>query len=406
MARRRRIRALIGYRDLQHKARECDHRTRRADTVVEAAYEYEMGGDEMKLRGNKTRRWTKLGGALVVMAMLTALLSIAAPAGATFRGKNGQIAYLPTYAYGVTSEIWTADADGANAMKLTDVSSPAGHFCTGGFSGTGSGPKWSPDGTRIAFANEGDVWTMAPDGTGMTQLTSIGAGRIGEPAWSPDGSKIAVIIESVLHIVDATGGGSIAIPSDHGGWFSDFSPPSWSKKGTEIAAVMEEWGAGPHDVWVVAADGTSQTNITNDGTSEHPAWAPNGTEIAFRTYEGGSSIQGVRPDGSKRRVIADLPNSDFWPQWSPNGSSLLFTSYDGLNFVVLVHVTKKRNKKIIDLPSGTSICDAVWSPDGSEILFVDEFGDFWTVDSRVRTEPVPIGVSGLLPDWQSGRGGG
>jgi Tol biopolymer transport system component len=106
-------------------------------------------------------------------------------------------------------------------------------------------------------------------------------------------------------------------------------------------------------------------------------------------------------------VIADLPNNDFWPQWSPNGSSLLFTSYDGLNFVELVHVTKKRNKKIIDLPGGTSICDAVWSPDGSEILFVDEFGDFWTVDSRVRTEPVPItGVNGLLPDWQSTSGRG
>jgi Tol biopolymer transport system component len=360
----------------------------------------------MKLRGNKTRRWTKLGGVLVVTAMLAALLSIAAPASATFRGKNGQIAYVPTYTYGQPSEIWTADADGANALKLTDVSSPAGHFCTGRFSGTGSGPAWSPDGTRIAFANEGDVWVTAPDGTGLTQLTSIGASRIGEPVWSPDGSRIAVVIDLDLHVVDATGGGSIAIPSDHGGWFSDFSPPSWSKKGTEIAAVIDEWGAGPHDVFVVAADGSSQTNITNDGKSEHPAWAPNGTEIAFHTYEGSSSIQAVRPDGSKRRVIADLPTSDFWPQWSPNGSSLLFTSYDGWAFLVTVHVTKPHSKKIIDLPSGTSICDAVWSPDGSEILFIDQAGDFWTVDSRVRTEPVSIGLSGLLLDWQSTSGRG
>jgi Tol biopolymer transport system component len=114
----------------------------------------------------------------------------------------------------------------------------------------------------------------------------------------------------------------------------------------------------------------------------------------------------VRPDGSKRRVIADLPTSDFWPQWSPNGSSLLFTSYDGWAFLVTVHVTKPHSKKIIDLPSGTSICDAVWSPDGSEILFIDQAGDFWTVDSRVRTEPVSIGLSGLLLDWQSTSGRG
>lgn len=354
----------------------------------------------MTLRGNKTR-WKKLGGVLVVTAMLAALLSIAAPAGATFRGKNGQIAYVPDYVPFTPSEIWTAETDGTNAVKLADVSNPAGYACAGWFSGTGSGPKWSPDGTRIAFADEGDVWVMAQDGTSLTQLTSIGASRIGEPVWSPDGSKIAAIIELELHVVDVSSGGSTAIASSHGGWFSDFSPPSWSKKGTEIAAVIESHGAGPHDVYVVAADGSSQTNITNDGMSEHPAWAPNGTEIAFRTSSLGSSIQAVRPDGSKRRVIADLPTGDFWPQWSPNGSSLLFSSYDGTDFLTLVHVTKKRSKKIIDLPNGTSICDAVWSPDGSEILFVDQIGALWTVDSRVRTEPVPIGVNGLLPDWQS-----
>ena len=334
-------------------------------------------------------------GAVVLVAMTVV------PADATFRGKNGQIAYVPEYTYGAAAEIWTADSDGSNATKLADVSSPAGHYCTGGSSGTGSGPAWSPDGNHLAFGNEGDVWVMAHDGTGLTQLTSIGASRIGEPVWSPDGSRIAVVIDSVLHVVDATGSGSIAIPSDHGGWFSDFSPPSWSKNGTEIAAVIEERGAGPHDVFVVAVDGSSQTNITNDGKSEHPAWAPNGTEIAFHTYEGGSSIQAARPDGSKRRVIADLPTADFWPQWSPNGSSLLFTSYDGWAFFVTVHVTKKHSKNIIDLAKGTQICDGVWSPDGSEILLIDQAGDFWTVDSRARTEPVPIGLSGLHLDWQS-----
>jgi Tol biopolymer transport system component len=362
-------------------------------------------------RFRNTESGFKEGGSLMrkllisIIGAVVLLATTVVPADATFRGKNGQIAYVPEYTYGAATEIWTADSDGGNATKLADVSSPAGYFCAGWYSGTGSGPKWSPDGRQIVFANEGDVWVMAHDGTGLTQLTFIGASRIGTPVWSPDGSTIAVIIDSTLHVVDAAGGGTITIPSAHGGWFSDFSPPSWSKKGTEIAAVIEQWGAGPHDVYVVAADGSSQTNITNDGKSEHPAWAPNGTEIAFATYAESSSVQAVRPDGSKRRVIADLPTGDFWPQWSPNGSSLLFTSYDGWNFLVLVHVTKPHGKQIIDLPNGSSICDAVWSPDGSEILFVDSFGDLWTVDRRVRTEPIPLGVNGLLPNWQSTHGG-
>ena len=212
----------------------------------------------------------------LVMAMVATMLSPAAPADATFRGKSGQIAYVAEFQFLTPTEIWTADFDGTNATKLVDVSSPAGYHCAGWFSGTGSGPRWSPNGARIAFANEGDLWVMASDGAGLTQLTSIGAGRIGTPVWSPDGSKIAVVIDLVLYVVDASGAGSIAIPSAHGGWFSDFSPPSWSKKGDEIAAVIEQWGAGPHDVYVIAVDGSSQTNVTNDGQSEHPAWSPHG----------------------------------------------------------------------------------------------------------------------------------
>ena len=65
------------------------------------------------------------------------------PADATYRGRNGQIAFVPEYSYGAPSEIWTADSDGSNAVKLVEASSPAGYHCAGWFSGTGSGPKWS-----------------------------------------------------------------------------------------------------------------------------------------------------------------------------------------------------------------------------------------------------------------------
>lgn len=348
-------------------------------------------------------RWRKTGGILLAMALVAALVALAAPAGATFKGHNGQIAYVPDFQPFTPGEIWTADPDGTNAQKLVDLTSPAGYYCAGWSSGSATGPKWSPDGTRIAFGNSSDLWVMAADGTGLTQLTAIGTERIGSPVWSPDGSRIAVVIDLVLYVVEVFGGSTIAIPSDHGGWFSDFSPPTWSKNGAEIAAVIEQWGAGPHDVYVIAADGSSQVNITNDGIADHPAWSPNGKEIAFTSYEAGSTprVEAIRPDGSKRRTIVDLPTPDFWPQWSPNGSSLLFTSYDGWNFLVLVHITKPHGKKVIDLPSGNSICDAVWSPDGSRILFIDHTGNLWTVDRRVRTDPQPLLINGQLPDWQS-----
>ena len=348
----------------------------------------------------------------LLTAMVAAVLSPAAPADATFRGKNGQIAYVANYDFRPNSpaEIWTADPDGTNANKLVEVSDLAGYHCAAWFGGTGSGPTWSPDGARIAFADQGDLWVISPDGTGLTRLTFVGGSAIFTPVWSPDGSQLAVVIDTVLHVVEADGSGSIEIEAASEGWFAGFSPPSWSKDGSEIAAVIEVQGAGPHDVYVVAADGSSQVNVTNDGSSEHPAWSPNGAEIAFSTSApGGPNVDTVKPDGSKRRTIGDLPTPDLWPQWSPNGSSLLFTSFDGSSFLVLVHLTKKNGKQILTFPSGSSICDAVWSRDGSDILFVEsalEGSVLWTVDSRLRTEPISLGIIGLEPSWQAASGGG
>jgi dipeptidyl aminopeptidase/acylaminoacyl peptidase len=68
-------------------------------------------------------------------------------------------------------------------------------------------PDWSPDGSLIVFqsppeANQGgeqNIFTIHPDGTGLTQLTahlsSEADGKQGtfHPSWSPDGSQIVFI---------------------------------------------------------------------------------------------------------------------------------------------------------------------------------------------------------------------
>ncbi|MFB6103539.1 MAG: prolyl oligopeptidase family serine peptidase [Halobacteriaceae archaeon] len=62
-------------------------------------------------------------------------------------------------------------------------------------------PDWSPDGDRIAFIAQRDldhpddrlatdVYTIRPDGTGLTRLTD-GSYNCGAPAWGPDGDRLA-----------------------------------------------------------------------------------------------------------------------------------------------------------------------------------------------------------------------
>ena len=57
-------------------------------------------------------------------------------------------------------------------------------------------PRYSPDGKRIAFTSDrggGDnVWTIARDGSGATQVTKESFRLVNSPAWTPDGEFLAV----------------------------------------------------------------------------------------------------------------------------------------------------------------------------------------------------------------------
>ena len=55
-------------------------------------------------------------------------------------------------------------------------------------------PAWSPDGRRIAFASNGDIYVMDADGGNQRRLTTGGVND-GVPSWSPDGCRIAFASE-------------------------------------------------------------------------------------------------------------------------------------------------------------------------------------------------------------------
>lgn len=69
-------------------------------------------------------------------------------------------------------------ADGGRAWELGDVTDGV------------EAPAWSPSGGRIAFAAAGDLYSIRPDGSGLTILTDTPIAESG-PAWSPDGRHIA-----------------------------------------------------------------------------------------------------------------------------------------------------------------------------------------------------------------------
>jgi Tol biopolymer transport system component len=254
-------------------------------------------------------------------------------------------------------------------------------------------PELSPDGRRVAFVRghgveveNPSVYVMNADGKGQRRL-----GTGSRPRWSRDGDRVAYVQDRPLPqsdrvvVADANGGGSRDV--------GDGDAPSWSPDGRlafmRYEYVFEDRGDHGGAQWYVVrsilltarADGGDERTLAvfeanyQDGPVAvgEPAWSPDGRSILL-VGDGVLLVDAV--EGTTRTLHTSGAGVDEL-LWSPDGGRILASNYDAVSVIDMATGTTTR---LVEVSGGVSIDGAAWSPDGSTVGFVRCTDDYDTCD--------------------------
>ncbi|WP_445665407.1 prolyl oligopeptidase family serine peptidase [Fodinibius sp. AD559] len=269
------------------------------------------------------------------------------------------------------SRLWIMGADGSNHRKLTgrDINE--------------SNPRWSPDGSRIAFTSSSEddgseiyiYWVESGALSRITQLEESPSGI----TWSPDGEHLAFNMK----VKEAN-------PK-----LADSKPPPEGAEWAESPRVTtrlnyESDGSGYIDpgfthIFTVPAEGGAPRQITEGDYhySGDPVWSSNGERLFFSANlnedwerdRRESELYTVDVESGDIEQLTDRDGPDYRARVSPDGETIAYLGYD--DKVQTYQLTELytmdadgSSKQEIELNLDRSISSIQWDEDGQGLYFM------------------------------------
>lgn len=382
-------------------------------------------------------RWSTV---LMILLAVTALVGGAIMVGA----RLVQPSPMPTVrlghlAYGLDGDIFVADGDGKNPVRIADgVLDPGGGGPGGCGTFWGEGPIWSPDGLHLAYRSAWDEGCRATTGAGKVYLSDPAGHLVASfpgtgwlVAWSPDSTRVATSVDLGhtfgIYGLDGVRHALLTVPLGYEVQ-GDYSPV-WSPDGMSLLMPIAPVAPpSSSEIWELPIDSGTPRRVPDADPRSYigAVYSHDGARVAFVPYRESSSLVIAEAGGAELRVLAGAKNEpsgtgegDYYadPVWSPTGDRVAFIwspdsfSYDPAGDLL----PRTFELRVVDVARGTvtSLASAHssysplhvirFSPGGDRILFsrmeADGATSLWSVHADHSDAQLLVAGTGW-GDWQ------
>jgi hypothetical protein len=285
-----------------------------------------------------------------------------------------RLAYIADKDTDGVNELYVVDADGTGETKLTT-----------GINLDESYISWSPTGNFIAVAsntteNPDQALYIAPAGggalVGISGATTVALDEDVKPRWSPDGTLIAYATANTLFVNDATGTAEAVLSPgttvdvNQFKWFADSTRLVW--RGLDTPGVI------PQRLFVATVGVGSGAPLSAEESYEY-AIAPNDSLIAFVRAVGpvARALYVVAPDGTGELQVSSAAAQDVrqstTPVWSPDSSAVLYAERETSMTAYELHLVAPDgtgNATLSDMQATSGeLEEFTFAPDGAQVIY-------------------------------------